>query len=84
MDAVKRDFRTAALTPRQRALCEFAERLTARPAAMDEAQVRALRAAGLDDRAILDAVQVIGYFNYINRLVAALGVEPEDFMKGKA
>lgn len=51
---------------------------------MQEGQVRGLREAGLDDRAILDAVQVIGYFNYINRLVEALGVEPEDFMKEQA
>ena len=39
-----------------------------------------LRALGLDDPAIHDAVQVIGYFNYITRIADALGVEPEDFI----
>ncbi len=40
-----------------------------------------LRGHGLDDRAIHDAVQVIGYFNYITRVADGLGVEPEDFVK---
>ena len=40
-----------------------------------------LRAVGLDDRAIHDATQVVSYFNYINRIADALGVEPEDFIQ---
>ncbi len=80
---MKADWTRASLTPRRRALCEFAAKLTREPAAMREQDVQALRAAGLDDREILDAVQVIGYFNYINRLVEALGVPPEDFMTKK-
>jgi alkylhydroperoxidase family enzyme len=39
-----------------------------------------LRSEGFDDRAIHDAVQVIGYFNYITRIADGLGVEPEDFI----
>jgi alkylhydroperoxidase family enzyme len=39
-----------------------------------------LRALGLDDTAIHDAVQVVAYFNYITRVADALGVEPEDFI----
>lgn len=39
-----------------------------------------LRAAGLDDKDILDATQVISYFNYINRIADALGVAAEDWM----
>lgn len=41
-----------------------------------------LRACGFDDRGIHDAVQVIGYFNYITRVADALGVEREDFIEG--
>ena len=37
-----------------------------------------LRDIGFDDTAIHDATQVIGYFNYINRVADALGVDPED------
>jgi len=39
-----------------------------------------LRAAGLDEGAILEAVHVIGYFNHINRVADALGVDPEAWM----
>jgi alkylhydroperoxidase family enzyme len=40
-----------------------------------------LRAGGLTDSEIHDAVQVISYFNYINRLADALGCDPEPWMK---
>ncbi len=40
-----------------------------------------LRAHGFDDRAIHDAVQVIGYFNYISRVADALGIEAEEFIE---
>jgi alkylhydroperoxidase family enzyme len=36
-----------------------------------------LRAHGLDDETIHDAIQVIGYFNYINRVAEAVGTDPE-------
>lgn len=39
--------------------------------------VEALREAGWSDRAVLDAAQVIAYFNYVNRLADGLGVDPE-------
>lgn len=44
---------------------------------MTRADVDALRTAGWDDAAIADAAQVIGYFNYINRIADGLGVDPE-------
>jgi alkylhydroperoxidase family enzyme len=48
---------------------------------MGPADIEGLRTAGLDDRAIHDATQIISYFNYINRVADALGVEPETFIK---
>ncbi len=65
----------------QRTLCEFAEKLTLRPSEMSREDVEQLRAEGLSDRSILDAVEVIAYFNYINRVADALGIEPEPEMK---
>jgi alkylhydroperoxidase family enzyme len=44
--------------------------------------VDALRQHGLSDRDILDAVEVIAYFNYINRVADALGIDPEPEMQG--
>jgi uncharacterized peroxidase-related enzyme len=78
--AIVRDWRAAPLSPADRALSEFAAKLTHHQHDMSPADLDALRALGLDDRAIHDAVQVIGYFNYITRLADALGVEPENFI----
>ena len=47
---------------------------------MTEADLGRLRREGLSDRAIHDAVQVIGFFNYITRVADGLGVEPEGFI----
>ncbi len=79
--AAKRDWRTAPLAPRDQALCGYAEKLTRAPSSVGRADVEQLRAAGFDDRAIHDAVQVIAYFNYINRVADGLGVDLEAEMK---
>lgn len=59
------------------ALLRFAEKLTRNPGAMDRKDVEALRQAGLDDGEILEATQIIGYFNYVNRILNGLGVSNE-------
>ena len=81
MSAVARDWRSAPLSAADRALCEFACRLTADPGAMRETDVAALRAAGFPDVAIHDAAQVAAYFNYINRIADSLGVDHETFVR---
>lgn len=77
--AAKADYRKAKLTRADRALCDFAVKLTVEPWAMTRRDCDALRAAGFSDAAIVDAVEVIGYFNSINRIANGLGVdfEPE-------
>lgn len=60
-----------------RALLRFADKLTTDPSGMTRGDVDGLRVAGWSDEAIHDAVQVISYFNYINRVADALGVEME-------
>lgn len=76
-----KDWRSAPLSPIDRLLCEYGHKLTLAPPAMSEDDVQALRDAGLSDRAIHDATQVIAYFNYINRVADALGVQPETFVR---
>ncbi|MBL8801244.1 MAG: hypothetical protein JNN27_04560 [Planctomycetes bacterium] len=44
---------------------------------MAESDIEALRAVGLDDRAVHDATGVVAYFNYINRVADALDVDLE-------
>ncbi|MBU0638761.1 MAG: hypothetical protein KKB50_07850 [Planctomycetes bacterium] len=72
------DWRQCDLSPALRCLLLLAEKLTRTPAAAQEADLAELREAGWKDEAILDAVQVIAYFNYINRVAQALGALPED------
>jgi uncharacterized peroxidase-related enzyme len=60
-----------------RALCDFAVELTLKPAAVGVEHVDRLRRHGWSDVAIHDAIQVIAYFNYINRVAEGVGVDPE-------
>ena len=67
---------------RELALLRYAEKLTLTPGDMVEADVEALRASGLDDGEILEANQIIGYFNYVNRCLNGLGVTTGDDIVG--
>ena len=83
MEQIQDDFQTASLAEPTRALLQFARRLTLAPWKMRRQDVEELRQHGLNDEAIHDAVQIAAYFNYINRVCDALGVELEDFMPPK-
>ena len=68
---------------RQRALCEYARKLTTCPGEMSEADVEALRNHGLDDHEILTTNLIVSYFNFVNRIALGLGVEfTEEEVKG--
>ena len=51
--------------------------MTVEPAKVSAADVGLLRAEGWSDAAIHDALQVIAYFNYVNRIADAVGIEDE-------
>ena len=80
VDAVLDNWDAADLPAPDQALCAFAEKLTATPGAMAEADVEALRSVGFDDEAVHDAIQVVSYFNYINRVAEAVRVDLEPEM----
>lgn len=67
----------AALTPRERALCDFAVKLTVSSYAQSKADLDTLGSHGLSDAAILEAIEVVSLFNYTNRLASALGLQPD-------
>ncbi|MCZ4351194.1 peroxidase-related enzyme [Roseovarius aestuarii] len=67
---------------RELALLVYAEKLTLHPGDMVQGDVDALRQAGLDDGEILEANQIIGYFNYANRLLNGLGVSTDGDVVG--
>ena len=76
-DQVLDDWRNAPLSPRERALLVYAEKLTRTPAAMVQDDVQALRDAGLSDTGVLEVALVVAYFAYANRLADGLGVAQE-------
>ena len=67
---------------RDLALMRYAEKLTLASGEMVRADVEALRREGLDDGQILEANQIIGYFNYVNRLLNGLGVTTDGDVVG--
>ena len=67
------------LSERVRSLCAYALKLTARPWDMRKEDLDPLRRVGMSDRDIVDANQVVAYFNYVNRVADGLGVELEPY-----
>ena len=71
------DYPNAPVDSREMALYRFADKLTLRPADVKQEDVDALRAAGWDDDAIVEAVVAVSYYNFINRVSMGLGVVAE-------
>jgi len=66
----------------QLALLDYAAKLTLNPGDMVSADVDTLREAGLDDGEILEANQIVCYFNYVNRCLNGLGVSTDGDVVG--
>ncbi len=64
-----------------RTLLDYAVKLTLDIHNMDQMDVASLRKEGFSDEDILDAVHLISYFNFVNRVLDALGAEPEPDMR---
>ena len=73
VDKLSYNYRSAKLTDKQKALCDYAWFATSHPAEIDVKQMEGLRAAGLNDHEILEAAFVTGFFNYTNRWVSTIG-----------
>jgi uncharacterized peroxidase-related enzyme len=71
--AVLENWRTAPIEPKLRAQLEFLEKLTLRPDEVRPRDVEPLRAAGLSDEAIEDAINVCALFNIYDRMADSLG-----------
>lgn len=78
---LKHDWRSAKFDASDKILCEWAVKLTLTPGEMTREDVDGLKEVGFSDQAISDAAQVVGYFNYINRIAEGLGVDLEPEMK---
>jgi len=75
-EALAMNYRVAEVTPRQRAMLDFAVLMTRASAAIEEADRAALRAHGLGDRDIWDIAAVAGFFNMSNRMASAVDMRP--------
>jgi uncharacterized peroxidase-related enzyme len=78
------NYRAARLDRRQRAMLDFAVKLTAEPHAIEEADREALRQSGFSDRDIWDIAAVVGFFNMSNRVAAATDMRPNSVYHGQA
>ena len=75
-DQIASDYTAADLEPRERAMLDFAVKLTTASSDTTDADVDTLREAGWTDEDIFDIAQVAAMFNFTNRLASGLGWEP--------
>jgi uncharacterized peroxidase-related enzyme len=78
------NYRAARLSPRERAMLDFAVRLSAEPWNVEEEDRAALRRAGFSDRDIWDIAAVAGFFNMSNRVASATDMRPNSVYHGQA
>jgi len=72
-EAVERNWRTAPIDERLRATLGFIEKLTLRPGELTPDDAATVRAAGVSEEALVDAIHVAALFNVIARLADSLG-----------
>ena len=74
VDALQSDYRSAAISEQDRAMLDYVVKLTKDATKVSPDDHTKLRAAGFDDRGILQITLIASWFNYINRVADALGV----------
>jgi uncharacterized peroxidase-related enzyme len=77
LGALEENLGPAELAPPDRAMLDYAVKLTRTPQKMGREDVEALRRVGFDDRAIHDICAITGYYAFVNRVADGLGVELE-------
>jgi len=70
------NYRVAKLDRRQRAMLDFAWKMTITPSLIEDPDRAALRAAGLSNEDIFDLAETIGFFNLSNRMASAMDMMP--------
>ena len=84
-DQLATNYRKADVTPRQRAMLDFAMKVCTQSAAIEEADFAALRAHGFDDEDIWDIGAITAFFGLSNRMANLTGMRPNDafFLMGR-
>jgi uncharacterized peroxidase-related enzyme len=78
------NYRAARLSERERAMLDFAVKLTAEPWLVEEEDRARLRRTGFSDRDIWDIAAVAGFFNMTNRVASATDMRPNSIYHGQA
>jgi uncharacterized peroxidase-related enzyme len=74
VNAIREDYRKAPIAEADKVMLGYVEQLTRDATKIGRADHERLRAAGFDDRGILQITLIASWFNYINRVADALGV----------
>jgi uncharacterized peroxidase-related enzyme len=77
VDALEKDYTTASVTAEERVMLDYVVKITKDATKVWKDDHERLRAAGFDDKAILQITLIAAWFNYINRVADALGVGRE-------
>jgi uncharacterized peroxidase-related enzyme len=77
VDALQNDYTTAPISAQDRVMLDYVIKLTKDATKIWKDDIDGLRAAGFDDRGILQITLIASWFNYINRVADALGVGRE-------
>jgi uncharacterized peroxidase-related enzyme len=77
VEALARDYTTASISAQERVMLDYVVKLTKDATKVWKDDIEGLRAAGFDDRGILQITLIASWFNYINRVADALGVGRE-------
>jgi uncharacterized peroxidase-related enzyme len=80
VDALKRDYSTAPISEQDRVMLDYVVKLTKDATKCSPQDHEKLRAAGFDDKGILQITLIASWFNYINRVSDALGVGRDELM----
>ncbi len=78
---IQEDYTLVQFDDATRSLLDFAVKLTLDIKNMNRGDIETLRSGGFSDEDILDAVHLISYFNFVNRVLDALGAEAEPGMR---
>lgn len=81
VEAIKGDYKKLDLSAAERAMLDYAVKLTQTPWAVGQEDVEDLRRHGFSDRDVLDIVYVICLYNFNDRMADATGIKGEDFLK---
>ena len=77
VEALEKDYTTAPISAQDRVMLDYVVKLTRDATKIGKQDHERLRAAGFDDKAILQITLIASWFNYINRVADALGVGRE-------